>query len=519
MRRQALESLKSAIEANTERRSIEQLQASGKRHVRVVSSQKVLQIIKAIVSDIVDREVGEVSARDRERIVGETKDQFDRVMKMQSDQDKVIHEQKALVEEYRGKYEEARQELKHWRVEAEKASMLQVENERLQRFVEEGKTWKADADRAIKLSAENERLMQMVEDSRSRFEEREERLKVEHRERIEELNREQRDLIARFEGERGSLAGKQEAALQAGQERITSLEQRLSDEAEAKNDARMQLEKSEQAREQAVAGREQAEAKAQQVFEAAKQLEVKLEGARVTCENYDKELTRLSEERDTLRSELAQLRERAGESDAVAQLRGELADMRGFLQNIEEKSGSVNAETLESLVDRMGQRDAANTAMFEDKLNAQLDSTLDKITKTMELATAKPIDVVVEATDVLVDKLFDYGSDVMSSNMEDLQVEERTTKSNIGGSLEALRAMRAGQKPAEDKPDAADAVSDLLDGALDEDAPLADTQTTAAKAEHHGSQAETEEVSDSAKEKVSASMERLKAVRDSEENE
>ncbi len=519
MRRQALESLKSAIEANTERRSIEQLQASGKRHVRVVSSQKVLQIIKAIVSDIVDREVGELSAGERERIVGETKDQFDRVMKMQSEQDKVINEHKSLAEEYRGKYDEATKELSHWRTAAEAASMLKVENERLQRFVEEGKGWKAEADRAAKLSTENERLMQMVEDTRSRGEEREERLKAEHRERIEEINREQRDLIARVEGERGSLAGKQEAALQSNQERITTLEQRLSDESEAKSEYKSKLEKSENAREQADAARSQADEKAATVFEAAKALEVKLEGARVTCENYDKELTRMGEERDALRAELAQLRERAGESDAVAQLRDQLADMQGYLQNIEEKSGSVNAETLESLVDRMSERESANAVDFEDKINASLDSTLDKITKTMELATAKPIDVVVEATDVLVGKLFDYGADVMSSNMDELEIEETKTKSNIGGSLEALRALRSGQKITHDEPDPADAVADVLDGALDDDPALADTQTTAAKAEHHGSSAENEEVSKSAKKKVSASMERLKAVRKGEENE
>jgi len=484
MRRQALESLRSAIEANTERRSIDQLKAQGKRHVRVVSSQKVLQIIKAIVSDIVDREVGELSARDRERIVGETKDQFDRVMKMQSDQDGVIAEQKELVSEYRAKYEQAREEAQQWRSKSEQAT---------------------------KLSTENERLMQTLEDARSRAQEREDRLKAEHKERLEELNSEQRELIARLEGERGSLAGKQEAALQSAQTRIGDLEERLSGETGAKATLQQRADAAETAR-------SKAEEKSQQVYDIAKELEVKLEGARVTCENYDKELTNLVEERDELRVQLAELRERAGESDAVAQLRNELSDMRGFLQNIEEKSGSVNADTLESLVDKMSQRDAVNTSVFEDKLNASLDASLDKITKTMELATAKPIDVVVEATDVLVAKLFDYDTDVMSSNMEDLDVEETTTKSNIAGNLEALRAMRSGQTPTHDEPDPADEVADLLDDALD-DTPLSDSDTTAAKGEHHGTEAELEEVSASAKEKISASMERLKAARQRDENE
>src|SRR3970282_1099712 len=103
MRRQALDNLRAAIEANTERRTLEQLKAQGKRSVRVVSGEKVMQIITAIVNDVVDREVGDASDRDRDRIVQETKQQFDRVLKIQADQEALLQEAKGIARQARHK--------------------------------------------------------------------------------------------------------------------------------------------------------------------------------------------------------------------------------------------------------------------------------------------------------------------------------------------------------------------------------------------------------------------------------
>jgi hypothetical protein len=53
----------------------------------------------------------------------------------------------------------------------------------------------------------------------------------------------------------------------------------------------------------------------------------------------------------------------------------------------------------------------------------------------------KPIDVEVEATDVLVGRVFDSESE-MRTNLGILAVEERTTGDGIGGSLKRLREAR-----------------------------------------------------------------------------
>ena len=110
MRRKALDNLRAAIEANTQRCTLDELKARGKKHVRIVSGDKVMQIIKAIVSDIVDREVGELTQQDRERIVAETKQEFDRVVKMQADQDAMLQEQKDISKQYKAKFDAAQEE-------------------------------------------------------------------------------------------------------------------------------------------------------------------------------------------------------------------------------------------------------------------------------------------------------------------------------------------------------------------------------------------------------------------------
>ncbi|MHC4470610.1 MAG: hypothetical protein ACYS99_06560, partial [Planctomycetota bacterium] len=86
MKRQAVESLSSVIKANSKQFSLEELAAKGKRHVRVVSSDKVLQLIQAIVDDAISREATEIAQKDRDRIVSETRGQFDRVLKIQAEQ-------------------------------------------------------------------------------------------------------------------------------------------------------------------------------------------------------------------------------------------------------------------------------------------------------------------------------------------------------------------------------------------------------------------------------------------------
>jgi len=505
MRRQAIDHLRAAIEANTEKRSIDQLKAQGKRHVRVVSGEKVMQIIKAIVNDIVDREVGELNERDRERIVNETKGQFDRVLKLQTEQDALLKQQKELAEEYRGKLEAVQADHDRTRAQLEElraqqsgreAKLLGEYQEKITQLTEQGRD---AADQARDLAQERKRLEESLAEVRARRDEREERLKADYETRIEQLHKEQRDLVARFESERGDVAGRQEAALQAAQQRATDLEARLSETSEARIGAEQRAERLErdveEARTQATEAQER-NRKAERII--AKQ-EARFAKARAVIENAQTELTRLHEEKARLESELASVRERAGESDAVQQLQGQLAEMQTYLRTLDEKSSGANEATVSALLEQLSERQTLDSSSLEEKFAATLDSSLDKITRTMEAATAKPIDVVVEATDVLVDKLFDAGDDVLSSNLADLNVEERTSKAGIAGNLQALKAMRAAQTAPK---------------AAEEEEEKAEEKPAAEPVEGlNGPEAEAAVASHETRKKLSASMERLKAVR------
>lgn len=83
MSRHALNGIGQVIKANTTEKSIDDLRAEGKKRVRVVSSARVMAIIQAIVDDTIASEVGEITKRDRDRIVSDTQDRFSRVLRMQ----------------------------------------------------------------------------------------------------------------------------------------------------------------------------------------------------------------------------------------------------------------------------------------------------------------------------------------------------------------------------------------------------------------------------------------------------
>lgn len=434
MRRRALDSLRSAIEANTERRSIEQLKAQGKRHVRIVSSEKVMDIITAIVNDIVEREVGETTQRDRDRIVAETKQQFDRVMKMQSEQDRLIQEQKELVTHYREKLEVA---------------------------VGEAKRYKEQAD-----------------DLRTAQAAREAKLLAEYQEQVQAL------------AERGRAAEGQASDLSTEARKLAERLRKLESDLEEAQAARLD------AAERAT--------KAERIIH---KLDTRFEKARAALENYDRELKRVIAERDQLAADLAVAREKAGENAAVSELRGEMDQLKAFLM---ERSSGTSEETVETLLARLAERESQSSQSLEEKFTRTLDESLDKITRTMEAATAKPIEVEVAATDALVSRLFDLGDDELSSNMDDLEVEVKTSKSGILGNLQALKAMRTGKAVPQEEP--------LAPEAKDEP-EKEDASPSGSKGDHAGPEAESEAVPADARKKISASMERLKAVRGGKDKE
>ena len=118
MTRDIARDLSSVIKANTESKTLEELAAQGKRRVRVVSGQKVMRLIQAIVDDTIQRATLENAQKDRDRIVSETKGQFDRVLRIQQEQDEVIREQKELAEKYRREKDDAERRVQELELDA-----------------------------------------------------------------------------------------------------------------------------------------------------------------------------------------------------------------------------------------------------------------------------------------------------------------------------------------------------------------------------------------------------------------
>jgi hypothetical protein len=444
MRRQALDNLRAAIEANTERRTLDQLKAQGKRSVRVVSGEKVMQIITAIVNDVVDREVGDATDRDRDRIVQDTKSQFDRVLKIQADQEALLQEQKDLVGQYRDKLEAAQAEVERVRKqiedlraeEGEREAHLIAEHQELLRELNE--RFMAASTRAKALEQEKTRLSEMLEEEKRRAAEREQRQEAEHDARVEALRKEQAELVARLQAEKGAVAGRQEQALAGANAKLHEVEERAAGDRDARVRAEQKAETAERDAKQAVAAAKEAEARRAEADRVTRDLAAKIETQRVALEAREREVSRLTDD-------LAAARAAAGKADDVRKLEEQLSAMHQFLRVLDERSAGANEATVQALVSQLSQKQTLDTNALEAKFNQTLDASLEKFTKTVEAATAKPIDIVVEATDVLVDKIFDTPADQMSTNLDSLEVDQKKSKRGIGGSLAALRAMRGGK--------------------------------------------------------------------------
>ncbi|MGH7162011.1 MAG: hypothetical protein ACREID_00900 [Planctomycetota bacterium] len=367
MKRQALDDLRAAIEAHTERRSLDELAAQGKRHVRVVSGDRVMQLIHAIVDDAIAREAVQIAEKDRDRIVSETKQQFDRVVKMQADQDALLREQKEILAQWKSKCEDAER----------RGQTLQEKVGRLESELAESRS-------AVQEAIENAHTTER-------------------------------------------LAAKMEARLETARTTIENYDQeigRLS--ARVKEDDKL------------------------------------LEELKGTLVARAAEVQRVEATREALEKELAATRSKSVEPEAVSQLRGELAEMKSFLQTMEVRASGSNQQTIESLLQKLEQRDAASTAQLEERFSASMDKTLDQISKTLHAATAKPIDTVVEATEALVAKMFDADAE-MESNLASLEVDVRTSKSGIAGNLARLKALHskaAAEEASDDEAQPARAAGD-----------------------------------------------------------
>ncbi|MCZ6786882.1 MAG: hypothetical protein O7E54_06920 [Planctomycetota bacterium] len=297
VKRRTVLSVQKALEAHTERRSVEDLAKSGKRHVRVVSGDKVLCIIQDIVDAAISQEATHLAKKDRDRVVAKVKEKFDRIQHLQSEADAEVHKLKARLR----KREDLESDLRA-RLAVQKEALAEHERERV-------------------------RLLGQVED-----------------------------------------------------------------------DARV-----------------------------LKQLRTLL--------------TAKTAELAGVQTRLAELKHQQARAADIGSLRGDLNELKAALSELGTRPAGPDAATVEALVKQIAERDGAATKELEERFQASLDHTLDEIGKTLKAATASPIDNPVEATEVLINKLFDHEDD-MESNYEQLEIAERRSKASIKGPLDALRAMR-----------------------------------------------------------------------------
>jgi len=383
MKRQSVAELTSVIRANTERRTLEELAAKGKRHFRVVSGEKVMELIQAVVDDAIEREAGEIAAQDRDRIVAETRRDFDRVLRIQSEQDAAIRRHRELADYFRQQAEKAEGRIAALKAEVEQGRhrLTLRESELLACFEQERGEIQRDCERRLA-------------EGREAFERSEVRL-ANARETIENYDREFQRLTRELEAERDRLT----AALAAGPD--------LS-----------------RARDQV---------------------------SKVTIRGLQQEVRALARRLGAAQGALAAARrELATRADAAAPevVRG-VAELREMVREIADRPVGLDADSLGQIVERIAERDGKAAAELEARFRDQMEETLTHVTKALRLATAKPVDFAVEATDVLIDRLFDH-EDEMGTNLGALAVEELAAGPDIAGNLERLRAAR-GQREDDTK--------------------------------------------------------------------
>jgi hypothetical protein len=565
MSRQALTGIGQAIKANTTEKSIDQLRAEGKKRVRVVSSERVMAIIQAIVDDTINSEVSDIAKRDREGIVRQTQERFSHVLAMQQDLEGTIEElrtslsnaelerdrlrnDKSLLEsqlESARKVDAADGDLK--RVASDLAGVKDavarlahssanaVDENSLSRLAE--KLAAHDAQTSRRHSAEiedlRERLAHVVRDvSASRdaaIESSLQRARQQHAETEGALtHRLDRDLKA-LSNQLGTVVdavvrtpGADDAAARL-RANVETLDRRLL------GMEKSFLEQLGAIRESSEDGRTHALSIQAEQF---RDLERRLSGAATErATESGKAADRIAALETTLkalRGDIAAMAERVAQhsSTAAVAVTQALGDLRSHTKAVADKTSELDmsigtlreehaahaekivalsasppaeiTDALEELRDH-AQESARRTAESHDQLSRRLDTTivdlksdfaalsarsleqaersqqsvraisdliaqaasvqsdslqssfkdaleraLDKIEKTMQAATAKPIDMSGEATDVLLAKIFDDPDTELTSNYDQLDVAQRRSGASIAKSVGRLKQMGGG---------------------------------------------------------------------------
>jgi len=353
MKQEDRKSLASVIEAHTQRLSLNELAARGKQHVRVISGEKAMQIIEAVVDETIARRAGEVLQHDKERIVAEAQEAFQRVAKIQAEAEGIIAQQKELIASQAARLKE---------LEAARSAAERERHEREKAFV-----------------------------------------------RLEQSLQEARRLLAE--------AGiKEQKAARA----LRQMERRLSN-----------------ARETIVNYDAEIERLSAQVKEDA----ALVEELRQNLRARDEEANRLRGVLQALEGEVAAARGRGGESETVLALRAELKELRESLAALQPRGAQLDAAAIQALFEKIAEKETTSALRMEETFRASMAETLDKLDKTLRAAASRPVDRAVEATDVVVARLFDE-EDKMESNLERLETKVLDAKEGIHKSLDRLRQLR-----------------------------------------------------------------------------
>ena len=396
MKRKTKRDVHAVLKEHARRRSIDDLAREGTKHIRVLSGDKILELLQAIVDDAVG-DSGLVSEAERDRLVAESKRQFEDLARQQAGADREIAQLRQTCEEAR-------------------TTLAASERER-------------DALRT-EIGQRDEQIAQLQAKLRTQTD--------------------QAESIGRHVDELQHLEGQLTTRLQTAETRAEQLAAQLAAAEQRQPDIRQMEERLATAR----ATVESYDQEITRLLERVKEDEQIILDLRTLLGNKESELRSAEDRFHQLAVEAESTRRDAG----VDTLKGELAAMRAELVALTERPQTPDTTSIEatlqtglqSLVTELAARESKATEALEERFGATLDKTLDEIGKTVRSATAGPVDRPVEATDALIGKVFDEDGD-LESNYGDIAATGTRSTTGIARNLERLRALRQGAGEQKDE--------------------------------------------------------------------
>ena len=416
MKEEERKNVASVIEANSKRVTLQELAKRGNRQFRVISKNAAMELIEAAVEDAIRQGANKVVENDREQIVAEVQDQFQRVSQIQAESEAHIHQQNDLI---------ASQE--------ERIQQLEQAEQEFQKQTELVTTQQAQIDQLKQAEQELQKQTELIATQQAQ---------IEQLKQAEQELRNQVDTDARLSVEREQTTHHQAQALEQAQEHLRETAQREQKATRALSRLNRRLTT---ARQTITNYDQEIERLAVQIKEDA----LLIEELRSQVHERENELSRLEGLMSVLGQELDVARQRgAVEPESISQLRGELSEVKMFLKSLENQNGKTNHAAVEEMLQRILEKETAAKSQMEDRFDGKLSDMLGKIDSAIQRATVRAIDRPVEATDVFISKVFDE-DESMDTNLESLDMQATTAKQSISNSLDRLKKLRQQASQAE----------------------------------------------------------------------